>query len=151
TNTNRLLQLFADRGVCATFFVLGWVALRSPQLVKAIKRAGHEIASHGMSHKLVYNQTREECVRETTESKALLEDLTGAGIAGYRAASYSITRKSLWALDVLCELGFKYDSSIFPIRHDLYGMPDAPVAPTRINAPNGASIVEFPLSTVNML
>jgi polysaccharide deacetylase family protein (PEP-CTERM system associated) len=151
TNTNRLLQLFADRGVSATFFVLGWVALRSPQLVKTIQRAGHEIASHGMSHKLIYNQTREEFARETAESKALLEDLTGEGVSGYRAASYSITRKSLWALDVLCELEFKYDSSIFPIRHDLYGMRDAPVAPARISAPSGASIVEFPLSTVNML
>jgi polysaccharide deacetylase family protein (PEP-CTERM system associated) len=150
TNTNRLLQLFADRGVSATFFVLGWVASRSPQLVQAIQRAGHEIASHGMSHKLIYMQSRDEFTRESAEAKALLEDLTGQAVSGYRAASYSITKKSLWALDVLCELGFKYDSSIFPIRHDLYGIPGAPMAPTRISAPSGASIVEFPLSTVNM-
>jgi polysaccharide deacetylase family protein (PEP-CTERM system associated) len=147
-NTDRLLELFADEGISATFFILGWVALRSPQLVKTIQRAGHEVASHGMSHKLIYTQSREEFVEETTKSKALLEDLTGVAVAGYRAASYSITQKSLWALDVLCELGFLYDSSIFPIRHDLYGIPGAPTVPSCIKAPSGASIVEFPLSTV---
>jgi polysaccharide deacetylase family protein (PEP-CTERM system associated) len=150
-NTNRLLQLFADRGVSATFFMLGWVARRSPHLVRAIQRSGHEVASHGMSHKLVYGQSREEFTNETAEAKALLEDLTGEAIAGYRAASYSITKKSLWALDVLCELGFKYDSSIFPIRHDVYGIPDAPTAPAPMRTPSGASIVEFPMSTVDML
>jgi polysaccharide deacetylase family protein (PEP-CTERM system associated) len=150
-NTNKLLQLFADRGVSATFFVLGWVASRSPQLVRTIQCAGHEVASHGMSHRLIYTQSREEFTRETAESKAMLEDLTGKAVVGYRAASYSITRKSLWALDVLCEQGFRYDSSIFPIRHDLYGIPGAPVAPGRISAPNGSSIVEFPLSTVDVL
>jgi polysaccharide deacetylase family protein (PEP-CTERM system associated) len=150
TNTTKLLQLFADRGISATFFVLGWVALRSPQLVKAIHRAGHEVASHGMSHKLIFTQSRDEFARETGDAKALLEDLTGEAVSGYRAASYSITKKSLWALDVLCELEFQYDSSIFPIRHDLYGIPDAPMTPSRINTPSGASIVEFPLSTVYM-
>ena len=104
-----------------------------------------------MSHKLVYGQSREEFTNETAEAKALLEDLTGEAIAGYRAASYSITKKSLWALDVLCELGFKYDSSIFPIRHDVYGIPDAPTAPAPMRTPSGASIVEFPMSTVDML
>ena len=126
-NTHRLLQLFEQREVKATFFVLGWVAKRSPQLVRDILAAGHEIASHGMSHKLVFNQTRDEFYTETRDSKALLEDITGVRIDGYRASTYSITRQSLWALDVLCELGFTYDSSIFPIRHDVYGIPDAPV------------------------
>jgi polysaccharide deacetylase family protein (PEP-CTERM system associated) len=149
-NTDRLLQLFDDQAVRATFFVLGWVAVRSPQLVKAIQRAGHEVASHGMTHKLIYTQSRDEFFRETAESKALLEELTGERVSGYRAASYSITQRSLWALDVLCELGFAYDSSIFPIRHDLYGIPGAPTVPARIKAPSGAFIVEFPLSTVKM-
>ena len=150
-NTNRLLQLFADRGVAATFFMLGWVARRSPHLVRAIQKSGHEVASHGMSHKLIYAQGREEFASETAEAKALLEDLTGEAVVGYRAASYSITKKSLWALDVLSELGFKYDSSIFPIRHDVYGIPNAPTAPSLMTTPNGASIVEFPMSTVDML
>jgi polysaccharide deacetylase family protein (PEP-CTERM system associated) len=146
-NTHRLLQLFEQRKVKATFFVLGWVAKRSPQLVRDILAAGHEIASHGMSHKLVFNQTRDEFFAETRDSKALLEDITGVRIDGYRASTYSITRQSLWALDVLCELGFTYDSSIFPIRHDVYGIPDAPVRPSRITAPSGSRLIEFPMST----
>jgi polysaccharide deacetylase family protein (PEP-CTERM system associated) len=150
-NTHRLLQLFADSQIRATFFVLGWVAKRSSQLVRDIQRAGHEIASHGMSHKLVYNQTREEFATETIESKALLEDITGQRIDGYRASTYSITKKSLWALDVLCEAGFKYDSSIFPIAHDKYGIPDAPLAPAIIAAPSGRQIVEFPMSTAKLM
>ena len=150
-NTQRLLRIFADRGITATFFVLGWVARRSPGLVREIQAAGHEIASHGMSHKLVYNQAQGEFAAETRDAKALLEDICGRSIDGYRASTYSITRKSLWALDVLCDLGFKYDSSIFPINHDLYGIPDAPVAPGLMRAPNGSSIVEFPMSTAKMV
>lgn len=147
TSTRRLLNLFDASGIKATFFVLGWVARRSPELVREIHRRGHEVASHGMSHKLVYDQTPEEFAAETYESKALLEDIVGAPVLGYRASTYSITRRSLWALDVLKEAGFIYDSSIFPIRHDLYGIPDAPQMPSRISTPRGASIVEFPMST----
>jgi len=149
-NTQKLLSLFAETHVQATFFVLGWVAKRSPHLVREIQRAGHEIASHGMSHKLVYNQSPTEFAAETRESKALLEDITGQPIEGYRASTYSITKKSLWALDVLCDAGFKYDSSIFPIAHDKYGIPDAPLVPSVIAAPNGKQIVEFPMSTATM-
>jgi polysaccharide deacetylase family protein (PEP-CTERM system associated) len=149
-STRRLLELFGAAGVKATFFVLGWVARRSPHLVREIQSAGHEIASHGWSHSLVYNQTPEEFTRETRDSKALLEDICGRRIDGYRASTYSITRRSLWALDVLCELGFRYDSSIFPIRHDLYGIPDAPIEPGVIRAPGGGSIVEFPMSTARI-
>jgi polysaccharide deacetylase family protein (PEP-CTERM system associated) len=149
-STRRLLNLFDDRGIKATFFVLGWVARRSPELVREIHRRGHEVASHGMSHKLVYDQTPQEFSAETYESKALLEDLIGAPVLGYRASTYSITRRSLWALDILKEAGFIYDSSIFPIRHDMYGIPDAPLAPSRILTPKGASIVEFPMSTAPM-
>jgi polysaccharide deacetylase family protein (PEP-CTERM system associated) len=149
SSTHRLLRLFDDSRIKATFFVLGWVAQRSPHLVREIRAAGHEIASHGWSHKLVYNQTPEEFRRETRDSKALLEDITGERVAGYRASTYSITRRSLWALDVLCELGFEYDSSVFPIRHDLSGIPDAPVRPGVMKAPGGGSILEFPMSTAS--
>ena len=149
-STRRLLRLFADSGIQGTSFVLGWVARRSPQLIREIHALGHEIASHGMSHKLVYNQTPEEFRAETLESKALLEDIIGAPVLGYRASTYSITHRSLWALDILAEAGFRYDSSIFPIRHDLYGIPDAPVAPARIPTPKGNTILEFPMSTAPM-
>jgi polysaccharide deacetylase family protein (PEP-CTERM system associated) len=149
-STRRLLDLFEESNIHATFFVLGWVARRSPELIREIARRGHEVASHGMSHKLVYNQTPEEFSRETYESKALLEDIIGVPVLGYRASTYSITRRSLWALDILSEAGFTYDSSIFPIRHDLYGIPDAPQVPSLIATPKGASIVEFPMSTAPM-
>jgi polysaccharide deacetylase family protein (PEP-CTERM system associated) len=150
SSTRRLLEVFAQAQVKATFFVLGWVAKRSPHLVREIEAAGHEIASHGWSHKLVYDQSREEFTRETRDSKSLLEDITGHAIDGYRASTYSITSRSLWALDILCELGFKYDSSIFPIRHDLYGIPDAPTRPGVMKAPGGGEIVEFPMSVAPM-
>lgn len=146
-STNRMLDLFDLAGIKATFFVLGWVARRSPELVKEILNRGHEVASHGWSHELVYRQSRQDFLRETRDSKSLLEDLTGRPVIGYRASTYSITRNSLWALDVLCELGFAYDSSIFPIRHDLYGIPDAPISPQSMQTPGGATIVEFPMST----
>jgi polysaccharide deacetylase family protein (PEP-CTERM system associated) len=149
-STRRLLRVFEEAQVKATFFVLGWVARRSPGLVREIQAAGHEIASHGWSHKLVFNQTQQEFRQETRDSKALLEDITGAPIQGYRASTYSITRRSLWALDILCELGFRYDSSIFPIRHDVYGIPDAPTRPGVVAAPSGGNIVEFPMSTARL-
>ncbi len=151
SSTDRLLQIFDDHKVRATFFVLGWVARRSPGLVRKIQRAGHEVASHGMSHRLIYTQTPEEFAQETKEAKELLEDLLGAPILGYRAATYSITRRSLWALDIIHDLGFRYDSSIFPIRHDLYGIPGSPIAPGEIDTPSGGRLVEFPISTVDVL
>jgi polysaccharide deacetylase family protein (PEP-CTERM system associated) len=149
-STRRLLDLFDESRIRATFFVLGWVARRSPDLDREIQRRGHEVASHGMSHKLVFNQTPEEFSSETYESKALLEDITGQPVRGNRASTYSITRRTLWARYILHEAGFEYDSSIFPIRHDVYGIPDAPQVPSRIPTPKGASIVEFPMSTAPM-
>jgi len=149
-STRRLLDLFEEHQLKATFFVLGWVARRSPELIREIHSRGHEIASHGMSHKLVFDQTPQEFASETYESKALLEDIIGAPVLGYRASTYSITKRSLWALDILKEAGFSYDSSIFPISHDVYGIPDAPQTPSIITTPKGASLVEFPMSTAPM-
>jgi polysaccharide deacetylase family protein (PEP-CTERM system associated) len=146
-NTDRLLDLFSQRGVKATFFTLGWVAERSPELVRRIQKAGHEIASHGYSHQLVYQQTPEVFREETRKSKQILEDITGEAVTGYRAASYSITAQSRWALDILCEEGFTWDSSIFPVHHDRYGMPGTPHEPYRLEAPGGGTLIEFPLST----
>lgn len=145
-NTRRLLDLFDAHGVRATFFVLGWVAQRHPHLVREIAARSHEIASHGLTHQLVYNQTPRTFREETRISKALLEDQVQRPVIGYRAASYSITRRSLWAVDILADLGFRYDSSIFPVRHDRYGIPDAPVAPYWHDTPAPRRIVEFPLT-----
>jgi len=149
-NTRRLLDLFDECEVKATFFVLGWVADRSKDLIKEIAARGHEIACHGYSHQLVYNQTPDVFREETLRSKHLLEDIVQIPVRGYRAASYSITEHSRWALDVLAEAGFEYDSSIFPVRHDRYGMPGTPDAPYRLETPQGHSLVEFPLSTARL-
>lgn len=147
-NTHRILELLDRASVRGTFFLLGWVAKRSPGLVREIHAAGHEVACHGENHQLIYRQSRDTFSRETREAKARLEGLTGVSVCGYRAASYSITNDSLWALEVLEELGFKYDSSIFPIRHDLYGIPDAPRFPYR---PGSGALLEVPITTVQVL
>jgi polysaccharide deacetylase family protein (PEP-CTERM system associated) len=147
-STSTLLEMLARHGVRATFFVLGWVARKHPEIVRGIVDAGHEVASHGMSHRLIYTQTPEEFRRETRDAKALLEDLAQRPVLGYRAATYSITRRSLWALDILCEEGFRYDSSIFPMRHDRYGIPDAEAKPHVLTTPAGARLVEFPISVL---
>ncbi|RFA25176.1 polysaccharide deacetylase [Alkalilimnicola ehrlichii] len=146
-NTHRLLELFDDKGVTATFFVLGWVAERHVGLIRAIADQGHEIASHGQSHQLIYRQTPDQFRQETRYSKQLLEDLVQRPVIGYRAASYSITPASTWALDILVEEGFLWDSSIFPVRHDRYGMPDSPRWPYRLRTPAGYELIEFPLTT----
>src|SRR4029077_7016429 len=150
-NTERLLALLAECGVRGTFFVLGWVAERSPQLVRRIAAAGHEIACHGFSHRLVYQQSEQEFRDETHRSKSRLQGLIAAPVLGYRAASFSVTRDSLWALDALIDLGFSYDSSVFPIRHDLYGLPGATPEPNRLSAPSGRTLVEFPMSAASFL
>jgi polysaccharide deacetylase family protein (PEP-CTERM system associated) len=146
-NTMRMLELLARHNVRATFFVLGWVAERVPGLVRTLQSAGHEIACHGLTHQLVYKQSPALFREETLRSKSMLEDLSGTKVRGYRAATYSITNKSLWALDILQELGFEYDSSIFPVRHDLYGIPDAPRFKYK---PGPGSLLEVPLTTMEM-
>ena len=146
-NTTRLLDLFDEYHVHATFFVLAWVAERHPALVREIVRRGHEVASHGYGHELVYNLTPEAFRADIRRAKQVLEDAGGQPVAGYRAPSYSITAKSMWALDVLIEEGYRYDSSIFPIRHDRYGVPGSPRHPYEIERASGR-IVEAPPSTV---
>jgi len=149
-NTRKLMDIFGRFDARATFFVLGWVAERHPRLIRDIAASGHEIACHGYSHSLVYEQTPEVFREETLRSKNLLEDITGSAVIGYRAASYSIVRETLWALDILADLGFTYDSSIFPVRHDRYGIPDAARIPHRLLTPNKKDLVEWPLSTANV-
>lgn len=124
-NTERLLELFDSYSVRATFFVLGWVAERFPELVRKIAAQGHEIGCHGYSHSLIYQQEPQGFRQETERARACLQDESQQAVNGYRAASWSITVSSIWALDILADLGFRYDSSIFPIRRDLYGIPGA--------------------------
>jgi polysaccharide deacetylase family protein (PEP-CTERM system associated) len=148
-NTERLLDLFAEHGVRGTFFVLGWVAERHPTLVARIATAGHEVASHGYGHRLVYDQTPVAFRDDVRRAKALLEDAAGVVVNGYRAPSYSIVPRSLWALDVLIEEGHTYDASIFPIRHDRYGIPVSARHPYVIDRPQGR-LVEVPASTAEV-
>ena len=148
-NTERLLDIFDEFEVQATFFVLGWVAERHPDLVTTIARRGHEIASHGYAHRLVYDQTRAAFRDDVRRAKDLLESACGRRVVGYRAPSYSITPRSLWALDVLIEEGYQYDSSIFPIRHDRYGIPVSDRQPYRIDRSAG-SLIEIPGSTTKL-
>ena len=148
-NTHKILDLLAERDVKGTFFVLGWIADRFPNLVMEIHSQGHEIASHGYNHRLVYNLSPEEFRTDLRQSRDILEDLTGVPVLGYRAASYSIVRRSIWALDILIEEGFIYDSSIFPIYHDRYGMPGAKRHPHVVTRPGG-SIIEFPPATLRV-
>lgn len=148
-NTERLLGIFDEAHVRSTFFVLGWVAERYPQLVRRIASAGHEIASHGYEHRLIYDQTPSAFRNDVRRAKQLLEDAGGRPVLGYRAPSYSVTPKSLWALDVLLEEGYRYDSSIFPIRHDRYGIPLSARAPYPIERRSG-TLVEVPGSTTRL-
>jgi len=149
SNTERLLELFEAYRVRGTFFVLGWVAERHPGLVTAIASGGHELASHGYAHRLVYDQTPDAFRDDVRRAKALIEDASGGPVRGYRAPSFSVTERSLWALDVLVEEGYRYDASIFPIRHDRYGIPDAPRWPHALER-TGGRLFEVPGSTVRV-
>ena len=144
-NTERLLTIFSEANVQGTFFVLGWIARKYPQLIRRIAEAGHELASHGYWHRLVYQLSREQFRQDIIDSKDAISDASGIMVNAYRAPSFSITKKSLWALETLAEEGFKVDSSIFPIRHDRYGVPDAkPEIHTR--ATPAGDITEIPPS-----
>jgi polysaccharide deacetylase family protein (PEP-CTERM system associated) len=146
-NTYRLLEFLADNDIQATFFVLGWIAERNPDLVKAIHDAGHEIASHSYWHRMLYTITPDEFREDVRRSKHVLEDTIGERVNIFRSPSFSITRETTWALDILIEEGFEIDSSVFPIYHDRYGIPDARRDIHRIETSNG-SIWEFPPSVI---
>lgn len=146
-STNLLLEWFSDAGHKATFFTLGWVTEHHPNIVRRIAEQGHEIACHSLRHRTVYEMSPVEFREDTRRAKELLEDVTGMPVRGYRAPSFSITEKSLWALEVLAELGFQYDSSIFPVEHPNYGMPTASRSPFVVNTPAG-TLVEFPMPTL---
>ena len=148
-NTRRLLDLFDETAVKGTFFTLGWVAEHHPQLVREIASRGHEIASHGYHHQLVYMLTPQQFRDDVRSAKSALEDTIGAPVIGFRAPSFSIVERCLWALDELIDAGYVYDTSIFPIYHDRYGMPNSPRHVHRIDRPAG-SIVEMPASTVRL-
>lgn len=148
-NTRRLLELFNHRDVRATFFIMGWVAERFPGLVREILGAEHELACHSYWHRLIYKLTPAEFREDTHRAKSVIEQVGGQAIYGYRAPTYSIVDQSLWALEILVELGFTYDSSIFPIRHDRYGIPSAPRAPFRITTPSGP-LLEYPITTFRL-
>ncbi|MBQ5948152.1 XrtA system polysaccharide deacetylase [Massilia sp. ST3] len=147
-NVERILALYERHGVRATFFTLGWIAERYPNVVRRIVASGHELASHGYGHLRASDQSRAEFDNDIRSSKALLEDLGGQEVLGYRAPSFSIGAQNLWALDALREAGYRYSSSIYPIAHDHYGMPDAPRFAFYPNGPDG--LLEVPVTTVRM-
>jgi polysaccharide deacetylase family protein (PEP-CTERM system associated) len=146
-NTLRILDLFAQHHVRATFFILGWVAERYPKLVRRIVEAGHEVASHGWEHIRVNTQSPDAFREDIVRTRGLLQDLSGEPVIGYRAASYSIGAGESWAWDELAEAGYRYSSSIVPVRHDLYGIPDAPRFPFDTA---GGSLLEIPITTITL-
>jgi polysaccharide deacetylase family protein (PEP-CTERM system associated) len=148
-NTERLLELFAEYHARGTFFVLGWVAERHPELVSLIARAGHEVASHSYWHRLVYNMTPDEFREDLRRARDVIESAAGVRVRGFRAPSWSIVDRSLWALDVLAEEGYDYDASVFPVHHDVYGIPDAPRHPHVIHCAAG-DVVELPGCTATV-
>jgi polysaccharide deacetylase family protein (PEP-CTERM system associated) len=147
-NTERIMELLDGAGgVKGTFFVLTWNAERHPEVVRRIADAGHEVASHGYAHRLVYEQTPEEFRQDVTRAKKLLEDITGVPVLGYRAPSFSVTQRSLWALDVLLDAGYRYDSSVFPVKDALYGLPGAQRFPWIVREKDGKQLLEVPMTT----
>ena len=146
-NVSRILDLLASRNAKATFFTLGWIAERHPQIVRAIIAGGHELASHGYGHLRASEQTPSEFSNDIVRAKKLLEDIGGIEVKGYRAPSFSINQENLWALDCIREAGYRYSSSIYPVRHDHYGMPDAP----RFAYASLPDLVEVPVTTVDLL
>jgi polysaccharide deacetylase family protein (PEP-CTERM system associated) len=150
-NTRRTLDLFDEHGVKGTFFFVGWIADRFPVLVREAHARGHEIACHSYWHRTIHSQTPAEFQEDTHAAVRAIEDAAGVKVHGYRAPSWSITKNSLWALDILCEEGFTYDSSIYPIYHDLYGVPGAQRFPYVHRLSEGRTLREFPPATVRLL
>jgi polysaccharide deacetylase family protein (PEP-CTERM system associated) len=146
-STLKILELLAVYGIKATFFILGWVAEQTPAMVKEIQAAGHDIGSHGYAHQIIYRQTPDEFSEDVRRSLQIIEGITGQKVLGFRAPCFSITKRSLWAIEILRSLGFSYDSSVFPILHDRYGIPDAPRQPYQI----AGGFWEFPMTTLQVL
>ena len=149
-NTHRVLEMFDQAGAHATFFVLGWVAEKEPALVREILAAGHEVACHSHMHRRVFTMTPREFREDLWRARRALEDAGGEKVLGYRAPTFSIRQESLWALEILVEEGFLYDSSVFPVKHDLYGMPRAPRFPYKWRFRSGSSLYEIPPQTVRV-
>lgn len=149
-NTHHLLEIFGDAGVRGTFFVLGWVAARYPGLVRDIHAAGHEIASHGDLHELVYVQGAARFEEDLKRARGRLGDLTGEAVLGYRAPGFSITPETPWAFEVIHRVGFRYDASLFPARRGHGGAPGAPAEPHRIPLASGAALAELPMSVLEL-
>ena len=147
-NVDLILAMLDEHKTHATWFTLGWIAERYPHLVRRIVEQGHELASHGYAHQLATGQSREAFLQDITRAKSLLEDLGGVAVKGYRAPSFSIGRGNLWALECLSEAGYRYSSSIYPIRHDYYGMPEAPRF--AFYPAGGSGLLELPLTTVSL-
>jgi polysaccharide deacetylase family protein (PEP-CTERM system associated) len=150
-NTQRVLDVFDAHQAKGTFFVLGWVAERFPELVREIQTRGHELACHSYWHRTIYSLTPDEFRKDTRQAKQVIEDAAGTQVIGYRAPSWSITKNCVWALDILAEEGFVYDSSIYPIHHDLYGVPGARRFPYTHACSGGSKIREFPPATLRMM
>jgi polysaccharide deacetylase family protein (PEP-CTERM system associated) len=146
-NVERILEMLAGHETKATFFTLGWIAERYPQLVRSIIDDGHELASHGFGHQRVSDLNEAEFSADIERAKHVLEDVSGTAVLGYRAPSFSIGTTNLWAFDCLARAGYRYSSSIFPIRHDHYGMPDAPRFVHQVNA----KLIEIPVTTLRVL
>jgi len=144
-NLSKIIELLDRHNIRATFFVLGYIAEKFPSLVKMIAEKGHEIASHGYNHRPVFTLSSQEFREDVLRAKKIIEDVSGIKVSGYRAPFFSIRKDSLWALDILKETGFVYDSSIFPVKNFLYGIPDAP---RKIYKIEGNGLIEFPLSVV---
>jgi polysaccharide deacetylase family protein (PEP-CTERM system associated) len=151
SSTLRILDLFDRHDVKATFFTLGWVARKCPRIVEEIVQRGHELGCHSYWHRMIYTLTPDEFRADTEEATRVLEDIGGVPVRAYRAPCYSVTPRSTWALDVLAELGYTLDSSVFPVRHDLYGFDGFPRFPVNAQLPGGSEIVEFPMTTVRKL
>lgn len=147
-NMDRILQQFDAAGTAATFFTLGWIADRYPAVVRRIVAAGHELASHGYGHARADRQTPDEFRADVRRARGVLQDLGGVPVIGYRAPTFSIGPRNPWAFDVLDEAGYAYSSSVYPVRHDLYGAPDAPRFPYR---PAAGALVEIPMTTVRLV
>lgn len=147
-NVDRVLQLLSDANAKATFFSLGWVASRLPAVIRRIVDEGHELASHGMNHTRIWMQSRDEFRSDVAASKQLLEDVGGVKVRGYRAASWSLDERTPWAHDIIGEAGFEYSSSLYPVRHDVYGVPEAPTYPF---FPGSGDLLEVPASTTRVL